>query len=368
MGLSEVPLAAPKLDISPEMGLEKSAKKPLEVATVLVEQVVPKKIPYPRKTGKSEGGLSVSTNALDISVARTLERILEGLDVTASTAQIVESFLWTLLGWRKGNRWATPDFGRFVSSMRQTTQLLASKRDAGDSDQTFCKSWTNYLMCRAIGDLSGDAPRPKEPLFVGFVWRGIKRALARKDASFFYSLLQSKRFWPKLGVVKERENLADMKSRLCSPPVRQLGDDVIDEITKTCNMIFRKLTTPTKLSPSPSACYQATVREGGAYSLFEGMNEPNQIEISILGSLRAYSLEFERWRTRTFETAVQESEPVMLGDNQMRCKVQLIAEPSKFRGITKGNGFVYTRLQPLQGTLLSAWKHRRREYHGGRPG
>jgi len=36
---------------------------------------------------------------------------------------------------------------------------------------------------------------------------------------------------------------------------------------------------------------------------------------------------------------------------------QVIPEPSKFRIITKGQGYLYTAIQPVQGSLLDVWKH-----------
>lgn len=46
------------------------------------------------------------------------------------------------------------------------------------------------------------------------------------------------------------------------------------------------------------------------------------------------------------------------GESSPACDVTAIAlpEPGKFRIITKGNGHLYTRLQPLQGAMISAWK------------
>lgn len=249
-------------------------------------------------------------------------------------------------------------YGRFISSWRQTLHILQELRDEKDSDQTFLKDWANYLMCKVVGDQTNTAPRPAKPLFVGYVWSLVKRYLARGDASFFYSLLQAKRFWPSLGEVKEKAAISDAKDRLIRAPVRVVPEAVLAEISSCARRVFSKIgRSGTKFSPSPSACYQATVRQNGAYSLFEPMGEPSQHHRLVLGGLRSLNEEFEAWRARSYHAAdLSVLDRFVLGDQTPKVEIQVIPEPSKFRIISKGDGFLYSFAQPLQGALLKSWK------------
>lgn len=288
---------------------------------------------------------------LHVRVVRILRLITGELaSVSEATTQLIESLLWTLLAWRKLD---VEHESRFVRSMVATGKILMSMRDEVDSDQVFLKAWTNHYMCASIGDLTNSAPRPKKALFVGFVRAMVGRLLARADSSFFYSLLQSKRFWPQLGCRKELEMMKDTKKRLCEPGPSLMSEEMGDEIARTSMTIFRDLSPPTKMSPSFSACYQASVREGGAYSLFK----PLVLETDQrLGLLRGFVMEHELWKRSTFLAADFRSVDYLGGSANPRCQMIIIPEPSKFRSITKGNGYLYTRLQPLQGALLKAWK------------
>lgn len=307
-------------------------------------------------SGRKRPGGASSVN-LEVRIVRVHRLICDGLGpgLLPPTAQLIESFLWTLLAWRD---LTVSDETRFVVSMIRTGRILMRKRDEVDSDQAFIKSWTNYLMCKCIDDQTGTAPKPHFPLFVGFVWNLVKRMLARRDSSFFYSLLQSKRYWPQLGQEKEFAAIQDAKRRLCFPRLSKMSDEVKQEIFRTSSKVFEHLPVPTKLAPSSSACYQASVRDGGAYSLFEKMGNLDEHSVRAIGLLPTAVWAHEEWKRSTFDVADKEASGIFLGQRTSKCTIQVIPEPSKFRIISKGDGFLYTRLQPLQGALLSKWKTR----------
>lgn len=80
-----------------------------------------------------------------------------------------------------------------------------------------------------------------------------------------------------------------------------------------------------------------------------------------MGTLPVLAARFDQWRqaeyTKLSKYAMRRMEPVEGGyPPGLTVKVQAIAEPSKYRLVTIGDGYVYSALQPLQGQMLSAWK------------
>jgi hypothetical protein len=68
------------------------------------------------------------------------------------------------------------------------------------------------------------------------------------------------------------------------------------------------------------------------------------------------------WRQENFEKFYKitqnrlQDRDELLNRKALAVKVVAIPEPGKFRIITKGDGYLYSILQPLQGALLSSWK------------
>jgi hypothetical protein len=123
------------------------------------------------------------------------------------------------------------------------------------------------------------------------------------------------------------------------------------------------LTTPYRIGgsrfmPSISACLQRSRRAGGAFDLF---GTCPKVQLSGDLSVQRVKGVVDRWRRETFVVACLRSQSNSYTDapkvdRRSAVKVTIIPEPAKFRIITKGDGYLYTALQPLQGLLLDAWK------------
>lgn len=116
--------------------------------------------------------------------------------------------------------------------------------------------------------------------------------------------------------------------------------------------------------PSGSACLQASRREGGALSLFSTYNLPGvqkHPDERIMGKLPFLNATLNAWRQKEATYAQLVADQRLYADEEkvvpaLDVEVQAIPEPGKFRIITKGDGYLYTALQPVQGQMLSAWK------------
>lgn len=91
-----------------------------------------------------------------------------------------------------------------------------------------------------------------------------------------------------------------------------------------------------------------------------------------LGLLRDFELGISSWRKEEFKKverqalrSLRDKFDFYLTDREPlsnfvgSVSVVTIPEPGKYRIITKGDGYVYTALQPFQGQMLNAWKVRR---------
>jgi hypothetical protein len=265
---------------------------------------------------------------------------------------------------------------RLSQSIAHMLEVLHQHRTTDDRDQTFVKYWLDVIMCKAFKD---DQRPPKkdwitQTLFVGYLRRVINRSLARSDISLLYSLSKgSKKIWPMLGAVKLEE--AFEKHRNCLTRQlyadHRLPRDLAKAIEFASENLFLKngkmKHLPSKIQPSLHSCLQAKIVEGGAASLFEPFTpkdserKPRDLLDSKMNRL---TRSFNDWRQTTLDKAVSEAETSELSgflkgssySDRRDLNVVAIPEPSKFRIITKGDGFVYTALQPLQGQMLSAWK------------
>lgn len=198
------------------------------------------------------------------------------------------------------------------------------------------------------------------------------RACEKKDLSFIFSLQKgSKRAWSPLGYPRMHASLLKHSERLSSFH-GFLPLDLDDNIRRTSYEVFQSIIPdgtvkpePTKFVPSGSACLQASVNDGGCLSLFEPLDTDSIFEDKErlkIGKLRLLDLELNRWRKKSYLEAKKIVEKVVredCGDGLFDLQVVPIAEPSKYRIITKGNGYLYSVLQPLQGLMIDAWKSHR---------
>jgi hypothetical protein len=133
-------------------------------------------------------------------------------------------------------------------------------------------------------------------------------------------------------------------------------------LEKTSFKIFSHTNTShhegTKMMPTGSSCLQATRKKGGALGMFEPLNLESTLSGDCavkLGRLRNLNIEVENWRKVASKTCKEK----ILNDfkyETLNLEAVSVPEPSKFRIITKGDGHLYTLLQPLQGLMLDDWK------------
>jgi hypothetical protein len=146
--------------------------------------------------------------------------------------------------------------------------------------------------------------------------------------------------------------------------LQDVPDDLVDVTFATSRAIFNRLDLPTKLVPSTGACLQASRRLGGASSLFPALVVPELVRpsgVDIYGpKVAVFRLQsiLEDHRSMIFEKCMENVlEKALVGDpGTFPVVIAAIPEPGKWRIISKGDGFLYTALQPLQGQLLDAWK------------
>jgi len=243
--------------------------------------------------------------------------------------------------------------------------------------QKYVKYWHDLLLCKLFGDPR--VPLPVEafvsrPLYSGWLRKCVARLFARRDVSFFYSLQKGvKAAWPELPEAERLKALGDHAKALSSEPT-PVHVILQKRITHISSQTFERMSERelfTKFMPSGSSCAQASRREGGALSLASHILNPFEGAES-LGKLRALDMNVHHWRSLEFPAYLARAEKSLdygyqeflaapSGDQVPHRLVHdvdaiAIAEPSKFRVITVGDGNLYTAIQPFQGALLKCWK------------
>jgi hypothetical protein len=114
----------------------------------------------------------------------------------------------------------------------------------------------------------------------------------------------------------------------------------------------RKSLDFTPVQPTPNACWENSRRQGGSrqhlYELHEDLSGRSKFkDFEVLG---CGSSTVSRLR-KIYERELEEFESPKFLD----VEYQLIPEPGKFRGITKGPAGAYSALRPLQRYLLTRW-------------
>jgi len=308
-----------------------------------------------------------------ISIETTVLKLLdttcpEEEGFNASCRSIVESLLWVFVARRSSREvmFTEKEFGRFRASMRQTALRLKAYQSPDCREQGYCKFWCDTYLAMVIGD--DDRPSReswmKDSLFVGWCKRFVARALAKRDFSFFYSLQKgTKQMWEPLGKENVRKSILKSQDRLCSPRGSvNIPDGIIEHIHKMSLRVFGKIPVNIvgqKFMPSGSACLQASIINGGALGLFEPLNEPTK----LLGfsALTAANVKLATWRQVTWQTCYDRCMAIVQeGGEELEklfaTKFVPLYEASKIRNISIADGYLATALQPLQGSLLSAWK------------
>jgi hypothetical protein len=311
---------------------------------------------------------------IEKTVLDCTEAVCSGVEgLIPSTRTIVESLVWCFVA-RRSQRvemFSAQEYGRFVKSMRATAQRITGHQSDDVREQSYVKYWIDSYLAAVFLD----AERPPretwnvDDLFSGWCLRFVHRAIARRDLPFLYSLQKgSKQMWDVLKDENVRKSIRKSKERLCSARgvVSERMTEVIREVS---DGIFRRPRDPSvgkRFMPSGSAVLQASLRDGGALSLFEPLSV-NHSPVTLPGGKTLFSLHgvtscVDAWRQSTWDTAtkVAVEQAYALDEDgyfkEFECRFVHIFEPGKIRNISVSDGFVATALQPLQGFMLSAWK------------
>jgi len=294
----------------------------------------------------------------------------EVVGLSGSVKVIVNSLLRPFVGRYIGNkgRVVSPkEQIRMVRSMCKTAQRIHAREDQLNTEQDYVKYWTDSYLAKAF---KSDLPVVDDrfhsaPLFVSWFGRFIARSLVKGDVSFLYSLQKgTKQAWEPLGRPRMLKSLKGHQERLGTDH-GNVPEDLVRAIELTSSEVYEGLTQRPmeKMIPSGSACLQRSRHSGGALKLYARPTHFRDLWKSEMarriGRLPAIASTVDDWRQKTFESAIDEALANMPGNEQhssLNVGVQAIPEPGKFRIITKGCGYLYTALQPLQGQMLSCWK------------
>jgi len=269
---------------------------------------------------------------------------------------------------------------KYITYAPRPVTLLDIQQSADHNDeQTFVKYHIDAYLCKCFGD----SILPKEPnflirpLFYGIVKDYVNKWLVKRDLNFFYSLQKgTKKIWPALGpwkLLKACETHAlDLSSTRSA-----MDQDLLDEIGVVTLLLYSNIRTDEcqKLIPSGSSCIQATRKQGGNLSLFPQLDldsvdsQSHTENLSAIGVLRYTNNLVADWRQDTLDQSLiklKESLDLYRTDVELdpyvpwqKNVVVALPEPGKFRLISKGDGYLYTPLQPLQSALLGRWKSSR---------
>jgi hypothetical protein len=313
--------------------------------------------------------------SIEKCVLDSTDKVCQGLEgLIPSTKLIVESLVWCFVARRSLREVLFEDieYGRFITSMRATALRIVSYQTVDTREQSYVKYWIDSYL--AAGFLDSERPVRESwnlsDLFSGWCKRFVSRAVARRDLSFLYSLQKgSKQMWGPLSDENVRKTIRKSKERLCS--VRGMVPDVVARtIRRVAGRIFRRPDEPVvsglRFMPSGSAVLQASLKDGGALSLFEPM-VADQTGIVLpggksVGMLHSLTRTIDEWRQSTFDSAVDMAYAHAMdmdedgGFTEFDVRFVHIFEPGKIRNISISDGYVATALQPLQGDMLSAWK------------
>jgi len=315
-------------------------------------------------------------------VSSILEYSFKDVVAQASTRQIVRSLILPFVcrhSLRK--EWFTPkELDRLKNSFRKVAIRVNQHVTADSREQAYIKYWLDLALFECVSSSSNPPVREEWntcPLFSGWLKTHLKKSILHKDLSFIYSLQKGcKQAWPALSDLKKVKALDSHKARL-SEMKPHCPLDLSFKIMETSAMLFsapalkfgnfRPLcedwTKYQKFMPSGSACRQVSLRHGGALGLFGKFQFPSVK--TPLGSLGMLNAKIDCWRKENYLKAVDSVKSRLLDveEGLNHCTilnsvdVVAIPEPGKFRIISKGDGFLYTALQPLQGFMLSCWKH-----------
>jgi hypothetical protein len=278
---------------------------------------------------------------------------------------------------------------QLIDNFRASANFLLTLSEERDEALEFVKFHVSSWFQRGNGDLfTTDLPTAESPhmpvpntlpshlkdrlLFSGFLWKMIKRTIARarqhntRALSILTSFHLVKLGWGELHFLKFIKTVQSHQ-KLYSAPPPPLSVETIDHLRSATESVLGDPRHPPSLSkclPSRSACVENARSKGGAFGLVVEGNSmlPPLSELlessKKLGMLRALSDVSFQLKDRSFAWALeaQTKRLSLTGSNRLStAKMQVIPEPGKFRVITAGSAEIGILSQPLQGALLDLW-------------
>jgi len=286
-----------------------------------------------------------------------------------------------------------PTFDKFqftslIKEFKVVWQKLLKARTAENGEQAFAKYHIDVILCNAFNDKTlpiKSETLPPFTLFSGWIKKYIhRRIVVKRDVSFAYSLQKgTKKCWSTLGPHSMYKTLKQH-----SEDLSKKGSPINDELSNEITLNMRRINKPrgsllgTKFLPSGSACLQRKMADGGVLSLTK------RLEVDSSGLKDLYH-NVENWRKENFSLFADKfiknlnsrinyqikfkghdflkgfdkvdtggaKEPVWATAYSNNSVVAIIPEASKYRIVTKGDGYLAGLLQPLQGILIDNWKN-----------
>jgi hypothetical protein len=347
---------------------------------------------------------------LESLLAAVMKQALTTVNKTPSekVIRLVESLSRPFLARRsEKEQWLEgKNFFQFARDVSRQITLLVAIEDAHGPDlcQKFVSYWLNRTFIRFAqsenfaGEVefpSGiDSARKQQSLWGSWQRMALQRSISKGDLAFGASFHKGvKQGWPPLSEDEEGKHKKKHQERFESDH-GIVPESLARTILATAKVVFDRISSPelyTKFCPSQAACLQANRQQGGATGIFtrlrthevsrtqrvqdhfvplfhiRGAGELGFSRISDVGSkLHTPSIgmcdrvSLFQWRVSAFDTAFDSiSSRISLERFGGLGNMQVIAfpEPGKYRVITKGDGYLFTALQPVQGAMISCWKN-----------
>ncbi len=320
-----------------------------------------------------DGKIDPSTRSVGPLITVLLDKVTQVETLNNDQRILVESVMWPILARRSTRKelFSNNDSFKFQQSLQKTAHVIKKYTTSDNREQVFMKYWLDYYLCKVFKDAQTPlkAEWIQDNLFFGWIRRFISRSISKQDVGLIYSLQKgSKKLWPPLGQEKLVAAYQTHHDRLTTDHGK-VPEDLRHNIMVTSLEIFSSINRfqqhqvplPTKFVPSQAACTDVTREYGGTRALFTPFPFEKVLESDEskkVGTLRALSHSFVQWREEEYRRA--RSRISSLEDDKLyHLKVVAIPEASKFRIITKGNGYLYTALQLLQGQMIDCWKSSR---------
>lgn len=226
-------------------------------------------------------------------VAETVAQVVKtynkrGLDVKTSNISIIESLAWIFISYRsRSPQWiAGKQKRRFVRSLEETLMRIQKFTNESYQEYSYCKYWLDVLLCRMAKDPS--FPERKDwntiPLFSGLLKRWIDLAIVRQSRSDQMLILSlqkgSKKIWSNIEGQALLEKDADFRRRLETPRTcvsEEMNSFILDSSRIVFNDLIQNKIPLSGAIPSHRACWESSIRKGGAQALFAPLRIPQSM-------------------------------------------------------------------------------------------